>query len=840
MTRLPESGVRARGQSMPSVQHTPPTFTNNRPHKIITTTANTTTNRSNRSSYVMHGHLQRSFAFINGQPSPPMEPDEVPNGIIDNSEVLREMPSVSTLSLGGDSTWFRDDRDDLSDMSDNVQQLIRETDEAFKAVSTALADARFEPHSPGPFFDNNNPPLQHLQHLQQASRPSHDEPALMARHSPTSTMEIATVSPMSPTRSAGRGAIASCGNARKRSSSDIVKSSINGISIANSKKGSTSKSPTAKAMAHESSPLKSAHGTASRASGGYRPHHSYHKSMSRLNLAADKVTDKLFDGRNGRFGFLKIEADEVVTPDQVDLFRRNRLAKQAARAAAKRKAVGATRDTFADEVGDETSSDTDIEPMRPQDLPSFGHSSILSPVMEVATPDLFEFNRGITGQSPSAEATKEVRIGQNPLATPPPSPPHYPCDTAQTQTSASANTEDDESTLVKGLGVSKFSNRRLAHKRSTSSTSHIASLPTIPEVKSDGPPVWDASRLNQQLQRQNPDQNGRRPETPNHANDSPYFEEDDEHMFFMCSPITATAPGLQHGRIRLAKADLVNAGTINSLESKMWTSPDETLDWTAFQMAILGAGDLFNDPENFSSRDAQEEMVDDLCDWIEDLGFTSGDLGALERSGQPKAAKSSRPSRTRQTASMTTPASVSRASRTNYYRKHAATKSNSTDSSTSSASSGLTRSGDSPDLSPDHSIPITLESEHPSGFWNSSSSGSDRFRGGPGLKRWTLEGHPKRYQGSSIDVGKANAGVAVGGGGMDMPRTPGSNWSETAPGRASVASLPQSPMLELRMMTGVDGNTEFVSMGYNLNHDLGDFLKWEAEHVYASGFYGAD
>lgn len=56
--------------------------------------------------------------------------------------------------------------------------------------------------------------------------------------------------------------------------------------------------------------------------------------------------------------------------------------------------------------------------------------------------------------------------------------------------------------------------------------------------------------------------------------------------------------------------------------------------------------------------------------------------------------------------------------------------------------------------------------------------------------------------------------------------------------RESYASLPQSPMLDLRVIRSEEGDDlDVVPMGYNLGHDLGDFLKWEAEHAYAGDFY---
>ena len=54
------------------------------------------------------------------------------------------------------------------------------------------------------------------------------------------------------------------------------------------------------------------------------------------------------------------------------------------------------------------------------------------------------------------------------------------------------------------------------------------------------------------------------------------------------------------------------------------------------------------------------------------------------------------------------------------------------------------------------SMPIPIQAEHPSGFWNTRPFDAARFYTGGPIKRWTLEGHPKRYQGPGIDVDKAN------------------------------------------------------------------------------------
>ncbi|KAI1137089.1 hypothetical protein F5Y05DRAFT_414254 [Hypoxylon sp. FL0543] len=71
-----------------------------------------------------------------------------------------------------------------------------------------------------------------------------------------------------------------------------------------------------------------------------------------------------------------------------------------------------------------------------------------------------------------------------------------------------------------------------------------------------------------------------------------------------------------------------------------------------------------------------------------------------------------------------------------------------------------------------------------------------------------------------------------------LPDDQESNGSKDCGSRESYASLPQSPMLDLRVIRNEEGDDmDVVPMGYNLGHDLGDFLKWEAEHAYAGDFY---
>ncbi|PNH26464.1 hypothetical protein VD0002_g5606 [Verticillium dahliae] len=60
--------------------------------------------------------------------------------------------------------------------------------------------------------------------------------------------------------------------------------------------------------------------------------------------------------------------------------------------------------------------------------------------------------------------------------------------------------------------------------------------------------------------------------------------------------------------------------------------PDKTLDWTAFQVAILGgAGDLVSGGSDLTRRTDDDEF-DDITAWCDDFGFESA--GRLVRARQ--------------------------------------------------------------------------------------------------------------------------------------------------------------------------------------------------------------
>ncbi|ROV96352.1 hypothetical protein VPNG_09057 [Cytospora leucostoma] len=775
------------------------------------------------------------------------------NGQSGARDTPRAVQPVLTINVASDATCDGivegSHQNDGEAIPKNVQNLIRETDEAFKAVGTALAEARRASQSEPQSKELQAQVLQ----LQRVSRVLQTQGLdnTMLQILPPSTYQApgsrtryphGITSPISP--SSGRGSILSSPRKSHNKfsplspSPDILRSPTRATSIKKAKRKSPSRPkasrptattatatgpstpkawpdlPSSTPKSSTFSPLPTREVNSSHSNSGHRPHHSYSRSLSRWNLKADNVTEKLFNGSRGRFGLHKIEADEVVTPGQVQQYRQSRIAKAQAEAQAEtlrsnsNESLRSTAGSISGTYSDANSVNTPVEPFHLQDLPSRIGSSgvnlnVLSPVIE---------------PSPSTYASAVApAAGEHDV--------HMPV-RSQSYPNASIGTPV-----------------QATHRRANSSGSHIPALESIPEVKVTLPQTHKAPPTPEP---DNKDQPSGQPTSD--ASTSPYFDEDDEHIFLQSTPYTQTMPSFQHGRIQLAKADLINNGMINSFESKLLSSPDEGLDWTAYQMAILGgAGDLLSDPSDFLSRDSHEDLVDDLCDWLGDLGQPMGSLGTLVTEQEEK--RRTRADAVNTPATLFTPASsyipppsqltamappgVAARSFHDPSLSHSINHVVSGDlpsirSEGSPRSSGEVSDVQEMEMGQVQSMPIPISSEHPSGFWNTRPFDASRFFKGEGcgIKRWTLEGHPKRYQGPGIDPSPGQHGGVGAGARRTM--------------RQSVDSLPQSPMLDLVMTTAVDGSKEFVPMGYNLGHDLGDFLKWETENVYATALWGTD
>ncbi|KAK8061550.1 hypothetical protein PG994_007916 [Apiospora phragmitis] len=240
------------------------------------------------------------------------------------------------------------------------------------------------------------------------------------------------------------------------------------------------------------------------------------------------------------------------------------------------------------------------------------------------------------------------------------------------------------------------------------------------------------------------------------ARDSEY---DEDYVFLRSSPCTINIPLFKHGPIRLSKSDLIRDPKLGA---------EEGLDWTAFQMAILGgAGDWFSDSED-TIRQREAEELDELMDWWDEWHFEN--TGGLVK----KEMESSSPTSTESDEEYSE-FSYSDIERDNPYSPHHRWQRTVQKAAASGRSLEL-------------SLPPRAASH---GFWDEN----EKLYNGGGIQRWTTDG------------GK--------------------------PERESLLSMPQSPMLDFAVVTSDNGDVDFVPMGYNLGHDLGDFLKWEAEHVYS-------
>ncbi|KAH6853361.1 hypothetical protein B0I37DRAFT_4527 [Chaetomium sp. MPI-CAGE-AT-0009] len=293
---------------------------------------------------------------------------------------------------------------------------------------------------------------------------------------------------------------------------------------------------------------------------------------------------------------------------------------------------------------------------------------------------------------------------------------------------------------------------------------------------------------------------------------SPSKPNTDDYIYLDSNPCTLTMPAIRHGRIRLAKSDL----PINKLAAAV----DDTLDWTAFQMAILGgAGDFFSEPTDYSRpSEAELDELEELASWYGEFGFDGA--GALVGPSEPRTPTQPWTPVLPRTPVLSPPSPTS-------------TPGSSPRTVVGTRSPGIRR------IDP----PAAKDAE--SGF-NSFSFSSfpldDSIAGrffpspnlapaGPGYSRHrrsassTTFGQPPqkpKLTHSASFESRNHAGLAI-----DSTRRPSID---------SIQSLPQSPMMDLVVSHDVEGNEYMVPMGFNLSHDLGDFLNWHAEHVSGAGF----
>ncbi|KAL9942432.1 hypothetical protein ACHAQF_008548 [Verticillium nonalfalfae] len=531
---------------------------------------------------------------------------------------------------------------EVDDWSETVQQLIKETDEAFHAVGAALAQVQLTPQV---FVTSTEPDVALSPPLPSTPGTPWRTPArLTLKRQPTKCM----TPPVVPARRA----------------------SVYKPKRTKSKKSKTARRPT----------------TSSKRT----PRWAFGES----------VTDML----KAQF-FRKIEANEMLAPDRLQVARLSRDYQ--------------LRQTRSSETLFTEDSETPVEPFHLQDLPSrigaAGVQTSVAPSGAVSRPIPFEM-----------PVRRDFSVARR---------------TSRTCAKADAKAENQMmfKTLTFPCPPAKNTPR---HPSRTAQQSRP--LSTIPELlvtvptpdKDDNMPAAEVRVFHRG-----------RTFAPVH---------DEDFVFFASTPCTLTVPGFRHGRIRFPKAEVVKGRKI---------AADDTLDWTAFQMAILGgAGDFFSDPSDFAPRTEADE-IDELADWFADFGFENHGLLISSRRHSDK------------TLSMTTAETIS------------PTASTFTDST-------------------DADLPIPVAPEYPTGFWNAGHVDASKFlqdQGHCNIKRWTMDGPQKRYKKDS---------------------------------QGSIDSLRQSPELDVVYLGGAHGERDAVPMGFNLFHDLGEFLRWEAENSYASPAWG--
>lgn len=615
-------------------------------------------------------------------------------------------------------------------MSENVQQLIRETDKAFEEVGLALTAPIFSP------------------------RQSSDQEIVV---SPTFTQ------PRTPPPTAGR--TGSSPKLHPRGGPVVLS--------APRRKSSVSK-PKRKGSKKQKSRLEvpKAKATAS-------------KHTARWTLA-ENVSDLL----NVRL-FNRLEVDEIRTPEQLQAITQKRNSQALSDNARLSSETARTAETT--QTLETDGSETPIEPFHLQDLPQrIGAAgvrlSVLGPVAERSTASLYEYRP----EPPKREA--------------PPVPP------IKKDTHCILPEENMKLKDIPFLAPPAKNPLRLLSRHKTP-----ADLSPIPELKVTAPegktkpasiPVTAASSANSS--------------STSHTNPpATVAKETEEFLFLGATPFSLTRPDYRHGPIRLAKSDIAALLDASAVEDVLAMSNGETLDWTAFQVAIGGVDFTNSDPED-------DEVAEDVAAWFHSLGFAHA--GRLETSPPPP-----------------TPPPTYDGSPTSQYSQGGSPPPSSS-SPSSSSSSSFTSAAASPQEMQERRreenlpIPVDLEVELPSlsPGNNSWSPGDDellsvepeRFyrttgSGAAGIRHWVLPGHRDRSKPylSQRQQRGGDSGASPAG---------------------SEDSLPMSPMQDLVMIhgsgagsrnsrgRGTVGEGYVVPMGYNLGHDLGDFLQWEARYMHTS------
>ncbi|KJR82173.1 uncharacterized protein SPSK_02931 [Sporothrix schenckii 1099-18] len=353
------------------------------------------------------------------------------------------------------------------------------------------------------------------------------------------------------------------------------------------------------------------------------------------------------------------------------------------------------------------------------------------------------------------------------------------------------------------------------------------------------------------------------------ASTIPQHRDDTTYVYLSATPFSLVMPTYRHGPVRLNRLDLldVRSDSRSSYDRNLHlhrhhhpniATVEETLDWTAFQMAILGgAGEYCNESIDYGQISAAAaDEADRLADWFWSLDIPAERLltNAEEdtewvRPVAPPSEVATAPATMTQDTQRHKPGSqwpsircvaagVAGNTKTNvrgltHSRTATDTSIGTTTSVYSSCGSSINR-----DVAVVASVSSSTVNTVDSGLTAQTANQALPFP--MSRNNSTDDGAYAMSRNSS--TARHNPAVHIDDDiTPTQPRTihnlhPMHAVQDIRASYASVASyesMPQSPMADLIMTRGANGKEYVAPMGYNLSHDLGDYLQWEKDNVYA-------
>ncbi|KAF7863780.1 hypothetical protein EAF04_006745 [Stromatinia cepivora] len=676
------------------------------------------------------------------QPPPPQEPPEQPPQQPDhhhNKKSISTSASCSNLK-------------NMVEFTNNVEQLIRETDEAFQAVGFALGDAKAATRGFQQFDGSKASKITGMG-MNNMNDMNNMNNTIIARQN----------------RSIGNKSIARTNSISKR----------NQMQNSNSWKerplstGLSGKSPVPKSIINSkakksNSPKPKKNTTSEKVSRKSLPHPH---SSARWNLG--DVTASMADVFKGKF--TRLEADEMLTPDRLQQLEEKA---EKAKLENERKAslenaqIEAARNAESVKDADgitsmEKSHKRDGDKTLETNIISSDNSNIGSPTepfhLENLLPRINNEKKSnspqvVSSSSPrpstSADTSEPSAKDQQAARKPLPDLPNP--DYAEIDAIEQAF---EDLHFPSPPRDSPHSPPRLP--RSRSNTGMTSLLPTIPEIS----PLNIIS-----------------PRTPKRtfSQDSDYSQDSStssiDYIQLPSTPYTLTSPLFRHGPIRLE-----HVYHRHNRDSASAPDLEEALDWTAFQMAISGTmddGTLGASEE--SIWEADEAEIDSIFDWWSGFGYPG--IGRLV-----KEAPTSR--RKRGKSLVATDAEKCP-------RKHKEGRDNRATT-----------------------IGLGFGFGIPSGK-NSSRPKTPEYKGGLWVE--TIHNSAPQVVEPGPTLGARRDAVLK----MRVPEPKIDDDDDDND------SLPPSPINLVKI------KDEYIPMGYNLGHDLGDFLNWETYHV--QSLFGED